>query len=202
MYLYDEVIYKRVSSNFPQQNSTMNNIGLDTSNFWKFICTLSLLVFAFCLSYEPLFLAKHNQEMNLLNENKAKLAAKNGYYLGLTKDLYEEVKDSLKHGDIKYFYYSKSNKTEKDINNQHRDTILYYSNQFSSKPIKEKIDSLNKLNYNYAEGVFLSKTYTFTQNALEKNIAQRSCITLIFGILSLITFIWSLFKWYKSEHKK
>jgi len=180
----------------------MNNIGLDTSNFWKFICTLSLLAFVFCLSYEPLFLAKYNNEMNLLNEKKAKLAAKNGFYLGLTKDLYEEVKDSLKNGDIKYFYYTKNNKIDKNTNNQHQDTIQYYSNQFTSKSIKAKIDSLNKLNYNYAEGVFLSKSYTDTQNALEKNIAQRSGITLIFGILSFITFIWSLFKWYKLEHIK
>lgn len=179
----------------------MHNIGLDTSNFWKFICTLSLLVFTFSLSYEPLFLQKYNQEMNLLNENKAKLAAKNGYYLGLTKDLIEEVKDSLKYGRIQFFYYLKSNeKINKNFNQKHQDTISYYSNQFTSKLIKEKIDSLNKLNYYYAEGVFLSNSYTETQLALEKNIKVRSCTTMILGIASFVSFILSLIKWYKSEN--
>ncbi len=165
----------------------MNNIGLNTDNYYKFICTLSLIASIYFFSFDTLYLEPYNSKMTDINIQTAELASEIGYLKGLSLDFNQLVKDSIKNGYVEYFYFSKNDTIEK---------IKYYSNFNTSKRIKLIVDSLNKINRQYSKAVFKEKAISDTKRIIEKNNRIKQSIFVILGIISSLIFFYSLRKWY------
>ena len=165
----------------------MSTIGINTDNFYKFICTISLAATIYCFSFDTIFLEPYNNKTTQLNLEKAELAAEIGYLKGVSSDLFEIIKDTIKYGEVTYFYYSKKDTSE---------FVKYYSNYKLTKETKLIIDSLNEVNRNYAKFRFKANAITQMQNASEKNYFRRELTFWVFGIISFVIFIWSLLKWF------
>ncbi|MCG8734721.1 hypothetical protein [Tenacibaculum finnmarkense] len=170
----------------------MNNIGINTDSFYKFIATLSLICTIYCLSFDKLYLEPNILKTTEFNLEKAELTAEIGYLKGLTLDLYSKCKDSIENGEIKYFYWNKKDTTE---------MVSYYSNLNVSETSKKIIDKLNETNREYAKCLFKAKAINDTQLAIEKNYILRELIFIFVGIISFIIFILSLIMWYKKREE-
>ncbi len=96
----------------------LEQLGLLTDNFYKFLTSLSLIAFIYCSSFDLIILAPHNKLMTDNNIETAKLASECGYLKGVSLDLTTIIKDSIKNGNIEYFYNSKKDTSE---------LITYYS---------------------------------------------------------------------------
>lgn len=170
------------------------NLGVDTSNFYKFTCTLSLCVFIFCISFESIFLIPYNDKISELNIQKAELSSDIGYYNGLAIDVSSTIKNSIILDSTKvlasYYYY-----TKKDTS----DIFHYYSSTSISNNEKQLIDSLNIINKKLSKAKFKSCAINQTSKALEKNISYRLYFSYIIGVISFLIFVILLYTWYKKR---
>jgi len=170
----------------------IDNIVISTDNFYKFLTTLSLLSFIYCSSFDTLFLSPYN---NLIIENNiqsSKLGAERGYLKGISMDLTTLIPDSIAKRNIYYFHYNTKDTTE---------FCFYYCSINLDKYNKKNIDSLNLINKQLAEKIFILKTIEDANIVHEKNVKMRGWIMNIVAVVSLIIFLFGLYKWYKLRNK-
>jgi len=167
----------------------MESLGINTENIYKFICTISLLLTVYCFSFDTIILEPHNLKATEFNLQKAEIASELGYLKGVSLDLAEQIKDSTRFGEVKYFYYSKDT----------TEFIRYYSSLNTTSTAKKVIDSLNKVNRDYGKFVFKSKAISDSQKILEENLNTGKWIFRSLGTLALISFLISLIIWYKNR---
>lgn len=165
----------------------IDKLGLNTDNFYKFLTTLSLLAFIYCSSFDTLFLSPYNKLIIENNIQTSKLGAEEGYLKGVSKDLTTLVPDSIRKNNIAYFHYNYRDST---------DLCYYYCSINLERYNKEIVDSLNLINKQLAEKIFIIKTIEDANLVHEKNIKVRGLIMNIVAIISLLIFLFGLCQWY------
>ena len=164
----------------------IENIGLLTDNFYKFLTSLSLIAFIYCFSFDTLFLAPHNKMMTENNLKTAKLSSQYGYLKGVSSDLTMFIKDSIKKNNYKYAY-NLPNDTSK---------FTYYSSILLHDQTKLLVDSLNTINQKLSECSFELKVYNHTIKTHQKNLKIKKWILTFGGSISFLIFLFGLSKWY------
>lgn len=166
----------------------IDKLGIVTDNFYKFLTTLSLVAFIYCSSFDTLFLSPYNEQIIKNNIETARLGAEKGYLTGLSKDLTTLIPDTLREKNIAYFYTDL-----KDTS----DFVFYYCTLTQDSHTKQILDSLNRINKLLAQSTFTIKTIQDSNKTLENNIIVKGWLMNIFGVISLLTFLFGLNNWYK-----
>ena len=167
---------------------------INSSSFYKFVCTASLVACVYCASYDSLFLTPYNENKNENYLELAELHADFGYYHGMSNQQYDQIKDSLVRGQS---LYPRINLTHDE--SPERVSYYYILPTIKDENTKTLVDSLNKISRLYAVAMVKSHVLRNQNIVLEKNIHIREWITLVFGILSFLVFVWSLRRWYKER---
>lgn len=170
----------------------IEKIGISTDNFYKFLTTLSLVSFIYCSSFDTLFLNPYNKQVIENNIKTSQLGAEKGYLIGVSKDLTTQLPDSIKKNNLVYFHFN-----VKDTS----DFSYYYCSINIDKSLKKIVDSLNLTNKKLAEKMFVIRTIEDANTVNEKNIKIRGFIMSALAIISFITFLIGLWKWYKLRNE-
>ena len=164
-------------------------MGINTGNFYKFICTISLALMVYCFSFDTVFLEPYNAKAAELNIQKAELCAEDGYLRGKLLDLTIPHIENLK--TVEYFMFNH----EKDTS----EVAKYYSSSGLSDSLRIIIDSVNIMYRAYAKSHFKYDAILEYSKALKRNTKVMQWILSILGVCSLIAFIFSLSLWYNKR---
>ena len=170
----------------------IDNLGIATDNFYKYLTTLSLVAFIYCSSFDTLFLYPYNKLMTEHNIELAKLDAERGYLSGVSEDLMLLIPDSVQDKRMRYAFIGSRDTSE---------IAYYYSSILLDSTTKKIVDSFNIIQKKWAEKTFIIGTIEEVNMEHEANVKSRYYIMLIFGIISFIFFCFGLFKWYSLRHK-
>ena len=171
----------------------MNNIGIDTNNFYKFVCTTSLILSIYFFSCYSIYWDKYNDKIFNYNFQNIELICEKGYFDGISIDLTNLLKDSLTSINEYGCYYPAENATIISTG--------YYTTTNLNDTLKILTDSLNNVNK-----ACISLEYKITEldhflRNMERDFIVQRFLFVFLGFLFLITFFIGLVFWYKNKEK-
>jgi hypothetical protein len=165
------------------------SLGINTDNFYKYITTLSLASTIYFFSFDQSHTIPLNKHMTNTNLSIAELAADIGFLKGEILD-YKELKTDS-YNTIDYCYHHDNDSSE----------VISYFIQNNYALSNEEITKYNDINYEYAKRVFKLKVIKDSRKSIIKNYRIRTWAFMIFGTISFVIFITSLFFWYKNRNE-
>jgi hypothetical protein len=176
----------------------LEQLALLSDNFYKFLTTLCLAVFIYCISFPTLFLQPYTETYYKYKKEILYNDARQYYLEQVKYDLFSQIKDT--NAIKSRFYFIHLEDSPNSLDSVEMKNKYYFVSGLDSST-KAAVDSLNKIYFQIL--ILKNETYIdYKHIKLEyDNLSTREYICWVLGILSFIGFIGGMLKWKIDNNK-